>query len=253
MTKILMIEDDYALAEMVQEYLSRFNMQIQWYEDPLLALSDLRFNQYDLILSDLSLPSMDGLEMCKKIRETSEIPIIITSARTDITDKTAGFYLGADDYLSKPYDIKELLLRIQSILRRCDTDRQMIPKETESEKTFTLSREKHEIRQHGKPIEFTSAEFDLLAYLIEKSGFALSREDIAEHVLSLSRRSTLKSIDVLVGRIRKKIEPNPKKPVYLLAIHGIGYKLINTSPLQPDHSTTRTTSFSGAAPRRDFD
>lgn len=221
-----MIEDDLLLAEMVQEYLSQYDISIQWYESPDLALSDLRINTYDLIISDLSLPGMDGLEMCRKIREHSDIPIIITSARTDMADKTAGFYLGADDYVIKPYDVKELLLRIQSLLRRLNAQASKSENQT-AIKCFILSREKREITQNSETLDLTTAEFDLLAYLIDKSGFAISREEIADNVESISRRSTLKSIDVLIGRIRKKIESDPKNPRYLLSIHGVGYKFIN--------------------------
>lgn len=226
MTRILMIEDDLLLAEMVQEYLTQYDISIQWYESPELALSDLRINPYDLVVSDLSLPGMDGLEMCRKIREGSNIPIIITSARADMSDKTAGFYLGADDYLTKPYDVKELLLRIQSLLRRIHANTSQ-PEEKSEAKRFTLSREKREITQDGALLDLTSAEFDLLAYMIEKSGYAISREEIADNVESISRRSTLKSIDVLIGRIRKKIESDSKDFRYLLSIHGVGYKFIN--------------------------
>jgi two-component system OmpR family response regulator len=219
-----MIEDNLNLAELLTEFLHKYQIEITNYDTPELGLSALNLKPYDLVILDLSLPNIDGTEVCKEIRQTSDIPIIISTARADILEKTICFNLGADDFLPKPYDPQELLLRIQALLRR---SQQSNPKQNKPQPTFTLSREKHEIKQNGTTIFFTNAEFQLLAYLIDKEGAVISREEILYNVEAFDYESTLKSIDVIVGRIRAKIEANPKQPKYLLAIRGQGYKLVH--------------------------
>ncbi|WP_200762857.1 response regulator transcription factor [Nitrosophilus alvini] len=217
--KIAMIEDDFELAEILTEYLKRFNIELTNYEDPFLALSALRSKKFDALILDLSLPGMDGLEVLKKIREFSDIPIIISSARSDITDKVIGLELGADDYLPKPYNPRELEARIRAILRR---KRPETPKKSD----VVLNEDAREILFKDKPLRLTPAEFEILAYLIKKSPKVLSREDILYNIDSLNDESTLKSIDVIIGRIRQKLEENPKNPRHIISVRGIGYKFV---------------------------
>ncbi len=223
MIRVMMIEDDAEIAELIGEYLKRHSIEVTNYETPELGLSALKFETFDLLILDLSLPGMDGLEVCREVRGFSDIPIIISSARSDITDKTACFSMGADDYMPKPYDTTELLLRIHSVLRRY----KKTPQIESAPALFELHREKHEIRKAGKLLDLTNAEFEILAHFITRSGFAVSREEILTHVDAINYESSLKSIDVIIGRIRVKIEENPKKPKHLIALRGIGYKLIN--------------------------
>jgi two-component system, OmpR family, response regulator len=223
MIRIMMIEDDTEMAELIGEFLSRHSIALVNYETPELGLSALKFESFDLLILDLSLPGMDGLEVCREVRRFSDIPIIISSARADITDKTACFSMGADDYLPKPYDTTELLLRIHSILRRY----KYTPQHEAVSYIFELNRDKHEIRKNGMILDLTNAEFGILAHFITRSGYAISREEILTHVDEIHYESSLKSIDVIIGRIRQKIEEDPKKPRYLIALRGIGYKLIN--------------------------
>ena len=219
-----MIEDDREMAELIEEFLSRYGISVENYENPELGLSALNIKSYDLLILDLSLPNMDGIEVCRQVREKSDIPIIISSARSDIADKTACFYMGADDYLPKPYESQELLLRIHSVLKRFN--KQPIEEE-ESASIFTLDTDKHEIKKEGELIYFTNAEFEIMAYFIKKQGFVISREEILTNVESINYESSLKSIDVMIGRLRGKIEENPKQPKYIISIRGLGYKLIN--------------------------
>lgn len=219
-----MIEDDTEIAELLQEYLLQYDIHITNFETPELGMSGLRLKKYDLVILDLSLPEMDGIEVCKLIREKSNIPIIISSARSDITDKAKCFDLGADDYLPKPYDSQELVLRIQSLLRRNKLVEQTA---LSTKKIFEIDSSKHEIYKDNHQLELTNAEYDILKYLIKKSGYAISREELLLNVESIKYDSTYKSIDVLIGRIRSKIEENPKQPQFIVSIRGIGYKLIN--------------------------
>ncbi len=224
MIRVMMIEDDGEMAELIGEFLSRHAIDLVNYETPELGLSALKFESFDLLILDLSLPGMDGLEVCREVRRFSDIPIIISSARADITDKTACFSMGADDYLPKPYDTTELLLRIHSILRRYKYTPQQ---SDEPSRIFELNRDKHEVRKNGVLLDLTNAEFGILAHFISRSGYAISREEILTHVDEIHYESSLKSIDVIIGRIRQKIEEDPKKPRHLIALRGIGYKLIN--------------------------
>ena len=224
MIKILMIEDDWEMAELLEEFLARHNIAVENYDSPLLALSALDVNAYDLVILDLSLPEMDGVEVCRQIRTKSDIPIIISSARADMSDKSACFYMGADDYLPKPYDSQELLLRIHSILRRT----QKTPQEAqEAPKLFSVDIDRHEIRKDGEFINLTNAEFEIMAYFIKRSSMVVSREEILGNVKAINYESSLKSIDVMIGRIRAKIEDTPKAPKHLISIRGLGYKLVN--------------------------
>lgn len=223
MIKIAMIEDDTEMAELIGEFLAKHNIEITNFESPHLGLSALRFEEFDLLILDLSLPEIDGLEVCRQVRQESDIPIIISSARSDISDKSACFYMGADDYMPKPYESQELLLRIHSVLRRYRKE----PVVKEKKKVFECSLERQEIRKNGELLHLTNAEFEILAYFIKRSGFALSREEIITNVASINHESSIKSIDVMIGRIRAKIEEDPKKPRHIIALRGIGYKLID--------------------------
>jgi len=222
MIKVLMIEDDREMAEIITEFLTPHNISVKNFENPEIALLELQTQKYDIVILDLSLPNIDGIDVCRLIRQSSDIPIIISSARSDITDKTACFSMGADDYMPKPYDSKELILRIRSILRRYNKT----PGE-EKKELFMLSKEKHEIKKDGELLKLTNAEFEILSYFIKKSGFAIGREEILANIESINYDSSLKSIDVLVGRVRQKIEKDPKNPKYLISIRGVGYKFIN--------------------------
>ncbi|WP_122893428.1 response regulator transcription factor [Arcobacter peruensis] len=224
MIEIAMIEDDTELAEILTEYLKQFNIKVTNYEDPFLALSSLNLNTYDLIILDLTLPGMDGLDVCKAIVKDFDIPIIISSARSDITDKVTALQLGADDYLPKPYDPRELEVRVKTILRRFNHKNV----QEEKSKTFKLDLEKKEITKNDKYIKLTAAEFEVLSLLIKREGFVISREDIFDNSDLLNQDyEGSGSLAVIINRIRQKIEDNPKEPKHLHTIRGMGYKFHN--------------------------
>jgi two-component system OmpR family response regulator len=220
-----MIEDDLELAEVLCQYLKQFNMEVTNFEEPYLALSALKINKYDLIILDLTLPGMDGLDVCKAIVKDFDIPIIISSARSDITDKVTALKMGADDYLPKPYDPRELEVRIKTILRRFNHSN--IQEDESKNKIFVLNEEKKEITKNGKYIKLTAGEFEVLSLLLKREGFVISREDIFENsdILNQDYESS-GSLAVIINRIRHKIEENPKEPQYLHTIRGMGYKFI---------------------------
>jgi two-component system OmpR family response regulator len=225
MIKVAMVEDDIQLASVLTEYLSSFNIEVTNYEDPYLALSAIAINKYDIIILDLTLPGMDGLDVCKEITKKYDIPIIISSARSDITDKVIGLELGADDYLPKPYDPRELEIRIKTILRRYQKSGQSETKQVK--KLFNYDEKRKIITKNDKQLKLTPAEFELLALFIQRESFVISREDLIDNVESLNGDfDNTGSLSVIINRIRHKIEENPKKPEHLQTVRGMGYKFV---------------------------
>lgn len=218
MINILMIEDDPEFSEFLGEYLEKYNIKITNYEDPFLGLSS-GINNYDILILDLTLPGMDGLDVCEKISKNYDIPIIISSARSDVTDKIMGLQIGADYYLPKPYDPKEMYAVIQSLLRRSKKQNKLKQKAL-----FSLDRTKRQITFKDEVLNLTSAEYEVLGCLIENENGIVSRDQIVGSCDSLSD-SYSKSLDVIISRLRGKLGDDPKKPEYLHSIRGLGYKL----------------------------
>lgn len=225
MVQVAMIEDDTELAAVLIQYLLTFNIQVTNYEDPFIGLSSIGLKKYDLIILDLTLPGLDGLEVCQELLKKHDIPIIISSARSDITDKVTALQLGADDYLPKPYDPRELEIRIKTILRRVNKTSQ--PKQIKKEKIFLYNEEKKVISKNNIALKLTPAEFEILALFIQREGFVISREDIFDNVHYLnSDMENSSSLSVIINRLRNKIEDNTKDIKYLQTIRGMGYKFV---------------------------
>ena len=223
MIHVAMIEDNAELAEVLTQYLATFNIEVTNYEDPFIGLSAIGLKKYDLIILDLTLPGLDGLEVCQELLKKHDIPIIISSARSDITDKVTALQLGADDYLPKPYDPRELEIRIKTILRRVNK----IVKETPKTKLFEYDENKKVITKNGIALKLTPAEFEILALFIQREGFVISRDDIFENVTYLnSDMENSSSLSVIINRLRHKIEENSKDIKHLQTIRGMGYKFV---------------------------
>ena len=222
MINVLMIEDDAEFAEILSEYLAKYNIKVTNYEDPYLGLS-AGVKKYDLLILDLTLPGMDGLEVCKEIVAKYDIPIIISSARSDISDKVIGLQIGADDYLPKPYDPKEMYARIQSLIRRYK--KATVAEEATTSSAFLVDEKRHEIFFKGEALSFTPAEYEILSYMIRQNGFSISREQLVYNCKSLKDKGS-KSLDVIIGRLRSKIGDDSKSPEYIHSVRGIGYKLV---------------------------
>ena len=196
-------------------------MDVVCAEDPFLGLSKLNQGTYDLVILDLTLPGMDGLEVINKIRQSSNIPIIISSARDDLTDKVIGLERGADDYMPKPYDPRELVSRIKTILRRTVKNQ-----ENKSQaKLFELNEKARTIYFKGHYLELTAAEFDVLSLLIRHLNATLSREQLLYESEHIDDESSIKNIDVIISRIRQKIAKIDSEHSYIKPIRGIGYML----------------------------
>lgn len=217
-----MIEDDLELATILSEYLKAHNINITNYDEPYTGMSAINARHFDLLLLDLTLPNLDGLEVCKRVAKEKRIPIIISSARHDIDDRVLGLEYGADDYIPKPYDPKELVARIHSVLRRYNLANKPYNAET-SILPFVLDKKSREIYLYNEALNLTKAEYEILSFMLENVNQALTRDSIAAHSDSINPDSSNKSIDVIIGRLRSKIEKGDKK--FIFSVRGIGYKL----------------------------
>ncbi len=218
MAKILLIEDDIEITELLTRYLAKYGMEVVAYTHPESALASFGIESYDAVLLDLTLPQLDGLEVCKRLRGLSDIPIIISSARHDLSDKVIALEYGADDYLPKPYEPRELVARIQSHLRRYAGTMTRPPSR------FHVDAARMRIDKDSDELPLTVAEYELLELLIKHRGKVVSRDFIANNVDAIGWESTERSIDVLIGRIRRKIEKDPKHPDFIHSVRGVGYK-----------------------------
>jgi two-component system OmpR family response regulator len=218
--KLLLIEDDEQMADLLTRFLEENEMKVSHVIRPSQALAILEVETFDLIILDLSLPEMDGLKLCSMIRESSDIHIIISSARSDLNDKLIGFENGADDYLPKPYSPRELLARIKTILRRQGS------KEASSEQgRFVVDDSSTQIFFDSKLLKLTLAEYQIHKLLIKKANQTVSREDIANSIDSHRFDSGVESINILIGRIRKKLDRD-KYDTFIETVRGIGYRFV---------------------------
>lgn len=222
MSRILMVEDDAQITELLEEYLAKYGIEVFSVSLPSVALEKLKIEQYDLVLLDLGLPEMDGLELCKHIKaDHPHLPVIISTARADVSDKVVAFDVGADDYIAKPYEPRELVARIQATIKRYNRFSQ-----TFNEEEFRVDRVKMQITHEGKVLDLTLAEYEIFSLLLEKKHQVVSREFIINSINAIKWQSSDRSIDVIISRIRQKIGDDIKNPRYIKSIRGIGYKYI---------------------------
>ena len=217
-----MIEDDEELAQILTDFLKRYNVTVENFDDPYLGISALSLNSYDLLILDLSLPGMDGLEICKEVRSKKDIPIIISSARSDVEDKIVGLELGADDYLPKPYEPKELYARIMSVLRRYKKSNSV---QEDNSCELQLSKDENYILFQDQELNLTRAEFEVLSYMLKKKDCVIPRRELIGSAASLNEESDSRSLDVLISRIRAKLGESSKEQKHIISIRGIGYRL----------------------------
>lgn len=219
---ILIIDDDQKLNELLSEYLGKNNLKTTSAENGTDGLVKLKNNHYDLIILDVMLPGMDGFEIMKQIRKDYETPIVMLTARGEVTDKIVGLELGADDYLPKPFEPRELLARIQSVLRRSEL--KLKKNENINLKNLKVDQNKRAAYYHGKDMELTSTEYELLLLFVSHNGKVLSRDEIMQDTRGISWMSFDRSVDVMVSRLRNKFKSlGGKNEKVIKTVHSVGY------------------------------
>lgn len=224
MEKILIIDDDVQLSKLIEEFLQTFNYEITIMHEPKPALEFLQKNTMDLVILDIMLPGIDGFQALRKIREDSQIPVIMLTARGEVTDRIVGLELGADDYLAKPFEPRELLARIQSILRRSTSPGTMV--DILEFNHLTINKLKQEVVLDDDILHLSTSEYEALLLFAENPGKVMDREIMVESLRGITWQSYDRSVDVLVSRLRNKLGDTTNKIRFIKTIHGIGYKFI---------------------------
>lgn len=224
--RILIIDDDEKLNDLMINYFSNFGYKADAVVDPIAGMKIIEKNQHDIIVLDIMLPNMNGFEVCKKIRQNYDIPIIMLTARGEVSDRVVGLELGADDYLSKPFEPRELVARIQTILRRQNRSFEKdILKINDLEINFT----ERNVYLKGKILDITTMEFEILTLFVKEPGRVFNRDQIMDKIKGFECSAFDRSIDVLISRLRFKLRDDPKNPKFIKTIWGAGYSFIGHS------------------------
>lgn len=221
--KILVVDDEKRIVEILQAYLERDGYRVIAAYDGRSALELARSNSPDLIILDLMLPEVSGWDVCRELRRESDVPIIMLTARDDTTDKIIGLELGADDYVTKPFEPKEIISRVRAVLRR--SERKAVSKSTLNVGEIMIDTNKRLVRRGDRNIELTPIEFDLLRVMAENPGRVYSRMQLLDKVQGDAYEGYERTVDSHIKNLRKKLELDPEHPVYIITIYGVGYKL----------------------------
>ncbi|MGF7056469.1 response regulator transcription factor [Brassicibacter mesophilus] len=222
-TKILVVDDEALLVKGLKYSLEQDGYNIDVSYDGLDALEKVKKGDYNLIVLDLMLPGIDGLEVCQKIREKSQVPIIMLTAKGEDINKILGLEYGADDYLTKPFNILELKARIKAILRRANSKETKIGEQVIQVENFTINTLGRKVTVRGQDINLTAKEFDLLLLLASNPGKVFTREELLEIIWGYEYFGDLRTVDVHIRRLREKIEQNSSQAEYILTKWGVGY------------------------------
>jgi DNA-binding response OmpR family regulator len=220
---VLLIDDDEKLNALVEEYLCRFNFTVHAVVHPDEGLRALQADPPDIVILDVMLPDMDGFAVCRRVRERSSVPIIMLTARGDVADRIEGLELGADDYVPKPVEPRELLARMRAVLRR---GANTAPEERICVGPLEMNWTTLSARLDGRLLSLTPAEFELLGLFVRNRGRVLSRDRILDETHGIDLDAYDRSIDVLVSRLRQKLGDDPKEPTFIRTIRGTGYRFI---------------------------
>ncbi|ADL41442.1 two component transcriptional regulator, winged helix family [Caldicellulosiruptor obsidiansis OB47] len=219
---ILVVDDEKPIVDIIKFNLEKEGYKVTTSYDGEDALNRIKSGNFDMVLLDVMLPKIDGFSVCKKVREFSDVPIIMITAKADEVDKVLGLELGADDYITKPFGIRELIARIRANLRRTAQSSAQDGKVLKAG-ALTLNPETFEVKKNGKIIELTVREYELLKFLMSQKGQVFSREELLEKVWDYEYYGDVRTVDVTVRRLREKIEDNPSEPTFILTKRGIGY------------------------------
>ncbi|MDQ5815772.1 MAG: response regulator transcription factor [Actinomycetota bacterium] len=225
MPKVLLIEDEVGLGEALEYQLQREGYEVERATDGAQGLEWFRANGADLVLLDLMLPGLPGEEVCKEIRKSSTIPIIMLTARDSEIDKVVGLEIGADDYVTKPFSTRELMARIKAVMRRTSGERDSGDGVLEGG-GVRLDPDRFEVVVRGQGVHMPRKEFELLELLMENSGRVLTRETLIDHIWGSDYYGDTRTLDVHIKRLRSKCEVDPHEPKHLVTIRGLGYKFV---------------------------
>ena len=225
-----MIDDDEKLVALVREYLEPHGYELLAVHDGQAGIAAIQAREPALVILDVMLPGADGLEVCRRVRRFSRVPILMLTARGDDTDRIVGLELGADDYLPKPFNTRELLARIRAILRRSEGEPPSADASVLRVGPLAIDPASRTVTARGRAVELTTAEFDILHALARHAGRVLSRDDLLQEVHGAGWAAYDRSIDVHVSRIRQKIGDDPRRPALLKTIRGAGYQLVRAEP-----------------------
>ena len=220
--RILVVDDEPKIVKLARDYLEQSNYVVLTAVNGTTALAIARADKPDLVVLDLNLPGMDGLDVCRQLRRESDVPIIMLTARIEETDRLIGLELGADDYITKPFSPRELVARVRAVLRRVNGGLSQPGLIRVGDLEIDLHG--HRASQNGEPLHLTRIEFNLLALLAQHPGQAFSRQRLLEQLHGFSHDGFDRSIDAHVKNLRRKIEPDLSNPTYILTVYGIGYR-----------------------------
>ena len=224
MVKILLIDDDRKHSELLKSYLKQFGMTLDCAGSAEEGLNKFARSEPDLLLLDVMLPGKDGFEVCREVRKTSRVPIIMLTARGDVFDRISGLEIGADDYVAKPFEPRELVARIQTILRRVDlpgTDQQLLRFEG-----MEIDKAGRNVTVDGVAVELTSMEFELLLILAQRAGKKISRDEILNQLRGIDAAILTRAVDIMVSRLRQKLGDSVKPPRFIQTVWGMGYSFV---------------------------
>ena len=223
--RVLVVDDEPIVTEVVQRYLIREGYQVRVAADGRSALKEAREGVPDLVVLDLMLPQLGGLEVCRQLRAESSVPIIMLTAKGEESDKILGLGLGADDYLTKPFSPGELIARVKAVLRRTKTGAPTLPGDVVRIGGLRINPGGRAVERDGEPIHLTAKEFDLLYFLAKSPGQVFTREQLLNNVWDFEWYGDQSTVTVHIRRLREKVEPNPVRPRYIKTVWGVGYKL----------------------------
>ena len=223
--KVLIVEDDNDLVRLLKYNLEKEGFKVSYATDGAVALAEARRDPPDLVILDLMLPGLDGLEVCRQLRRIDRFtrtPVLILSARNEEADRVVGLEVGADEYVTKPFSTREVIARVRALLRRNEP---APPQRSKLQRgNLVIDPTAHIVSVEGRPVELSALEFRLLHYMALNPGRVFSREQLLDSVWGNDRSVTPRSVDVYIRRIREKIEPKPEQPAYVQTVHGVGYR-----------------------------
>jgi OmpR family response regulator RpaB len=233
MSRILLIDDDEKLGELLEAYFRRFDLELIAVQHPALGLEKIASEKPDLVILDVMLPDQDGFAVCREIRRTSRVPIIMLTARGDVTDRVVGLELGADDYMPKPFEPRELVARVQNVLRRA------APRENRDDsgrlrfQDLEINLERRTVTLEGRPLDLTTMEYQLLVLFASNPGRTFTRDEILNELRGIDAQLFSRSVDILVSRLRQKLKDTTRQPRFIKTIWGTGYTFVGAEPDQP--------------------